>query len=377
MQSATEDPWTGVDLSFIHPAHGLSFSQEDLFPPVLSQAEKLLASLECRDSDTDDQDASMIYGNEDEDSSGSDISLKTPLSFRHHSPTIAALAGSDFPFPATKSKSLHLAVKPPIEALKIPLQRVSSCGFSPRPLTDQESLTPVDVLLEEQLASTCSSASATPKASSSNLYSDFQESSAAMEAVASSSSSMMRSFSAPVHTQSEFDTLKKRWNTESAIARASNLIKGKQRAAAAGRMASTVLTVDQRIFTDHDSSSMLPARRSHDDLSTSSMGYDDEDDTSITGVGVSNPYSDRQRYLSPSKRHNPFKRAKTKQEVYTPFRSVASASSLPTIHEPDYARERSRSPPKATKPFQRPSLNRFFTMPGFSSATTSPNDSDG
>ena len=105
--------------------------------------------------------------------------------------------------------------------------------------------------LEDQLNSASPSASVTPKARSVETFTSLV-SYDMEERVASTSSSMMRSYSVPAHTQEVFDDLRKRWDAEAATARSAANVKGK------GRLVATI----KRAFSD----TLVPLRRSHEDL---------------------------------------------------------------------------------------------------------------
>ncbi|KAL7009514.1 hypothetical protein EMMF5_001145 [Cystobasidiomycetes sp. EMM_F5] len=161
-----------------------------------------------------------------------------------------------------------------------------------------------------------------------------------------------------LRTLMEFQGLQQRWNAEATAARIS--AKGKERDHR-DSLKSTY-PISQAVFGD----GVVPARRSHDDLTLASEQAYDADGN---GESISDNYSSREKYLSPNKKHNRFKRSRFADEghnhpIRPAFRQVSSATNLPTIHEPvSPTHNQCESPTKVSK---RPGFNRHFTMPTFS-----------
>jgi hypothetical protein len=209
---------------------------------------------------------------------------------------------------------------------------------------------------------------------------------------ASASSSMIRSYSAPTHTQAEYDLLKTKWNEESAAARASAASSSSSYSIthsasssqlsptrpSFGRRASSAATSSSAL--SYSSSMGLRRTRDHDEASASSP------DLSSYVSQANEPYSSRTHLLSPVKRTHPFKRSRlayvseeipayvykdgaSREQVFGPPSSPTNTGGQAATT----ATSSSMTPPKSPN---RPSLNRFFTSPEFFVGSAHPgNDS--
>lgn len=388
------------------------------------------------------EDEYRMSGEEGAESSASDSSLETPMSsFSSSSSCLDTLSftgglpsSNGFPFPLSRSFSASKAAKGkgrarslsnkstelaltlafsnmPMHSPSIQLERNSSCFFSPPDplsLVREPSAVPLDSSLEERIYSNSSSSVDLPSAASSSAaaavaaYATAADAatedpartptnegfgSYAMQAVGSSSSGMMRSYSCPAHTQAEYDALRKKWNAESACTRRASQSAAAPPRPSLGRRASSSATLSSYSAGGGNNTgikSYLSTRRTRDeaDLHTADpyhRSYDAE-------PSVTCDFSQRENLLSPAHKHNPFKRSKLSliseenpsclsppssraaAAAATVFDTTLSsstsssssstattASTTPTKHAP-------ASPPKSPT---RPGLNRFFTMPEF------------
>lgn len=353
--------WANFDMSLIHPSHGFSF---DTHPPQLSAAEKLLAAMEAEEDSVEE----MVM-EDTEEAEDSDSSFDTPFSSFHASSLSLHEDGQRSISTNGKGKG---AISPPIS---LQLERISSCYFEP-PALGETILAPLDSGLAAQLRA--HSPAVTPAASYVDLHTDLftpQQASAPMASFPSASSMMMRSYSAPIHTQAQHDDLRKRWNAESA----------QSRAAAPRR--STARTGSRRARAADDMSMWA---------STSSQPQ------GSTSYGSNGTESAREKLLSPRKGSSPFKRSRlshvseesssitstftstvttsavTTGTVFGSFSPSASTSSVQTLSSVPLSPTASSgmmsamtlsNPPKSPT---RPHLNRFYTSPEFAVRGSSP-----
>lgn len=343
------------------------------------------------------------------------------------------------------------------------LERISSCYFEPpsrEELSAHEALAPLDSALESQIASASSSSSSLPSlaavsplttsiglpdglpsgsAAPSPLPEDEDEVtellpavSANMEALPSSSSMMIRSYSAPAHTQAQYNALKEKWNAESSAAttarvnapyaarpRLAHASSSMLSSTSSASSSSTCITASASASRLAPTSPTRPhfSRRATSSFalsspSLSSDGKQDYSDATLSAaaLGPSTPYSSRIHLLSPSKPYSPYKRSRLSYVT----EEIPAASSPPrtpsvngngkssagggsggedpfgTAHTPQTSpyettvrsksslsgggvgSNRSGSPAYSA----RPGLNRFFTAPEFFVGGTSGADDE-
>lgn len=344
---------------YIHPSHGIAAdgSFGDHAIEETSAAEKLLAALAASmDNTVDDDDATVcdLVMDDSEGGDFSDYSLDTPSSSFSNLQSIKDEANFSF-FPDVE------AAKPVTAAL----QRISSCSFTPDATLLEASLAPVSETLQAQLSAASEERSTTP------TFGGFS-----MIAQASTSSGMLRSFSAPVQSIAEYKATMVRWNMEAAEASTSavpdnELPDSPRRQYAAARPSMQRRATAGNIYSSRKGK--LPIRRS------SAFGEDrpiqsylDVEEDSEEGPTVQDTFSSREHLLSPTKKHSPFKRSRLSYSsvhaatVYedpreSEFNPTSSNSGRPTTpHTGDQA-----CPPSPPKSPTRPALNRHFTSPEF------------
>ena len=392
MKDMSPSGWSNFDFSLIHPSHGLLF---DTPPPTLSMAEKLLASIDMDDSapeECDPQgDSSMEYQSDHLDKMGHSApssSSSSPSSASSTSETSAGILtpsssfslsyrdpSNYFPLPQQHSHSQDPS-KPIVHSPPVQLERISSCYFSPPDVESLQAVAPLDITLQNQLSS-FPLPSNTPLASPpifAQSSPHFVSSTAFAESpIASSSSSLMvRSWSAPIHTQAEYDALKSCWNAQSTSPPSPT----KKRPV----MNRPVTCPSRPSFsrsTSHSATSgtiQLPLRRTR----PPNASDDSLRSTLSTYATPSMPYSSRNHFLSPSGGNNPFKRSRLsnvpEERSCSPSCFATSAASVCSCTSPcshssfpseqqegmDKALISSLTPPKSPT---RPGLNRFYTSP--------------
>lgn len=347
---------------YIHPSHGIAHDGSFAGQAVdeTSAAEKLLAALaNSMDSTVDEDDDATVCDLVMDDSEGgdfSDYSLDTPSSSFTNLQNIKDDAGFSF-FPQVEEPSPATAA----------LQRISSCSFTPDEALLESTLAPLSESLRAQL----SAASVTEEdCATTPTFNGFS-----MIPMASTSSGMMRSFSAPAHSIAEYKAITARWNTEAAEASTSQLPNDELPDSPSRQYAAAARPGMQRRATSGNIYSVrkgkLPLRRSSafgEDRPADSYLDADEDDVPT----VQDTFSSRAHLLSPTKKHSPFKRS----------RLSYSAAHAPTVYEDPRESEYSPSPSALSRPTtprtgdqaapqsppkspSRPALNRHFTSPEF------------
>ena len=409
------------DYGSIHPSHGVahdgSFVPSSATGDDQSAAEKLLAALASQESDDDYEDDSMnlTYSSTTSEGESSDSSLDTP--FSSFASPLDAKASSYFfhktahsPFPLHDGQPAyspcHSPHSPAVPTVAIH-DSMSSCYFSAHVASALAAhpIVPLDSALHDQLSQSLvrtSSASAsangddTASLSSASSASTITPASHELESNASTSSGMMRSFSAPAHTAFELAELHARWNAEASTSAAaaatfgSGMAGGMARGGSQQAMAGPMRPGMQRRAT----SGSIGSRSRRDkgkgraeapyQLAGASAGSDgDSGDEQIPIVDTT--FSSRSHLLSPVKKSSPFKRS----------RVAGAYSQWPAIYEdpreeeliaqspPSLSRASTYSPsqpmfpaspvssaapspgraPGLPKSPTRPTLNRFFTSP--------------
>ena len=351
---------------YIHPSHGIGnngtftgFAQEES-----SAAEKLLAALAAtQDAIVDEDDDATVCDLVMDDSEGGDLSdfssLDTPSSSFTNlqqikdDPTFSFFPNVEASAPSTTG-----------------LQRISSCSFVPDTGLLNSSLAPIDEALQAQILATQEDRASTPTSGGFSMI-----------PLASTSSGMMRSFSAPAHSIAEYKAIMERWNEESAEASTSALPDSElpdspRRHYMVGRP-----NMQRRAtsggWTNTSRKGKMPLRRASATTEDRSVDvYLDADDEDGTPA-VQDTFSSRSHLLSPTKKHSPFKRSRLSYAptqhatVYEDPRESEFASIRPTTpRSGDQAL--APSPPKSPS---RPALNRHFTSPEFWSGGDVQNDS--
>lgn len=414
------------DYGSIHPSHGVahdgSFVPSSAAGDDQSAAEKLLAALASQESHSDFEDDSMnlTYSSTTSEGESSDSSLDTPFSSfaSSHSP-LDAKASSYFFHKAAQSTfphhDGHSAYSPyhsphsPAVPTVATHDSMSSCYFSAHVASALAAhpIVPLDSALHDQLSQslvrTSSSSSATSangddtaSISSASSTSTVTPASHELQSNASTSSGMMRSFSAPAHTAFELAELRARWNAEASTSAAAAATSGTGVAGGMARSGSQqAMAGPMRPGMQRRNTSGSMASRSRRDkgkgradapyqLAGASTGSDgDSGDEQIPIVDTT--FSSRTHLLSPVKKSSPFKRS----------RVAAAYTQWPAIYEDPREEELyAQSPPSLSRAFTyspsqpmypaspvssaapspgrapglpksptRPTLNRFFTSP--------------
>ena len=339
---------------YIHPSHGLdvagTFKGSNSLEET-SAAEKLLAALarQSTEYEDDDDDATVCDLVMDGSEAGdlSDFSsLDTPSSSFSDLQQIKDDSTFSF-FPqveASSSPAVHL-------------ERIKSASFTPDEALLQSTLAPLSEDLQAQLSAAREQRSGSP------TFGGFS-----MIPLASTSSGMMRSFSAPVQSLVDYKLIMNQWNEEAAAASTSaqgdnELPDSPRRHYSGGRPNM------QRRAT---SSSLYSARKGKMPAPSPAATFEDGH-SRYADAGEHDPpamqdtFSSRDHLLSPTKKHSPFKRSRLsysmvhRSTVYEDPREADYSASRPTT--PQTAEQTApQSPPKSPS---RPALNRHYTSPEF------------
>lgn len=334
---------------YIHPSHGLDVAGTFKGSRSLeetSAAEKLLAALARQNTEYEDEDDDVTVcdlvmdGSEAGDLSDFS-SLDTPSSSFSDLQQIKEDSTFSF-FPsvqASKSNAVHL-------------ERKCSSSFSPDEALLESTLAPLSESLQAQLSAAREERSATP------TFGGFS-----MIPMASTSSGMMRSFSAPAQSIVNYKVIMDQWNQENAQASTSELPDSPRRHYSAGRP-----NMQRRATSGNISlarKGKMPAPGSFattEDRGDSCLGTDEHE-----APVMQDTFSSRSHLLSPIKKHSPFKRSRLsyssfhRSTVYEDPRESDISATRPTTPQSGH-QNASHSPPKSPS---RPALNRHFTSPEF------------
>lgn len=344
--NSQEDDANVFDLASIHPSHGLSpvtgaFLSDENNEDGPSEAQKLMAAMgACGGNHNSEVYAETMADRQTFDEPQdwtSDDSFEAaegtlPKNIGQISRNESAT--SSFYFSSSLSSS----------TASMSLERTSSCYFDP-PSVEQhtkESLVPLDGALHRRLStSTTPSVPAFPLAQ--NSMPPAMALSFSLAPTQSTSSCMMRSYSAPAQTQAQFNLLKQKWNME-ALAAAELTEAGP----------STVRQTSPRPkIARRNTSAHIPSLRRQRD------NADDAFEQSY-GSQVHDTFGAHSHLLSPAHKRNPFKRSRLS---FTAIREADdSFPEEPGSPQSSITEQRAPSPPKSPV---RPSLNRFFTSPEF------------
>lgn len=357
-QGYSEQPWTmfsdsisGTDPSFfdlasIHPSHGLSpvtgsFVPDGQDEETSSAAQKIMAAMAaCGEPDGAEGytgTASGQYHEEPQD-------WTSESSFDAASTGNVSIGQSQLNRNESISSSFYFSSSLSSSTASMSLERVSSCYFDP-PSAEQhikDSLVPLDRALERRLSTPttpCIPASAPQNAAlPSSMALSFS-----LAPTQSTSSFMMRSYSAPAQTQAQFDTLKQRWNAE-ALAAAELTEAGPS---------SQVQTSPRPKIARRNTSAHIPSLRRQRES-------EEEHSSDSYGSHAHGTFTSHSHMLSPAHKHNPFKRSRLS---FTAIREADDTFSEDADSpRSSITEQRAPSPPKSPV---RPSLNRFFTSPEF------------
>jgi hypothetical protein len=331
------------DLASIHPSHGLSpisgaFMTDGSAGEGQSEAQKIMAAMLACGSEHESnnyvrQNSSNGTFDEPQDWT-SDSSFGTSL------PDEASQLG----YNDSATSSFHFGSSLSSSTASMSLERVSSCYFDP-PSVEQhtrESLVPLDGALHRRLSTSTTPSIPTAASSQGHMLSSAALS-FSLAPTQSTSSFMMRSYSAPAQTQAQFNVLKQKWNIEALAA---------AELTEAGPSSQGQTSPRPKITRRNTSASIPSLRRQRDSC--------DEDASYSYGSQVHDTFTSRAHLLSPAHKHNPFKRSRLSftaiREADDTFPEEAGSPQSSTTER------RAPSPPKSPV---RPSLNRFFTSPEF------------
>lgn len=345
-RNAPEGDADVFDLASIHPSHGLSpvtgaFLNDENNDSAPTEAQKLMAAMAaCGGShDVESHTEIMDIGRGLDESQDwiSDDSFGTTEASEPNRPGQLSRnesATSSFYFSSSLSSS----------TASMSLERTSSCYFEP-PSVEQhtkESLVPLDGALHRRL-STSTTPSVPALASAQNSMPPAMALSFSLAPTQSSSSCMMRSYSAPAQTQAQFNLLKQKWNMEALAA---------AELTEAGPSTMPQTSPRPKIARRNTSAHIPSLRRQRDN-------GDDSFDQSY-GSQVHDTFGPHTHLLSPAHKRNPFKRSRLS---FTAIREADdSFPEEPGSPHSSITEQRAPSPPKSPV---RPSLNRFFTSPEF------------
>lgn len=331
------------DLASIHPSHGLSpatgaFLDDDKDGQAPSEAQKLMAAMDACGTSHYSEGVTMDGQNADETQEWiSDDSFEVAgvsLANTRGQLSRNESANSSFYFSSSLSSS----------TASMSLERTSSCYFDPPSVEQQtrECLVPLDGALHRRL-STTTTPSVPASAATQEHMPPAMALSFSLAPTQSTSSGMMRSYSAPAQTQAQFNLLKQKWNME-ALAAAELTEAGPS---------SDRQTSPRPKITRRNTSAHIPSLRRQRD------NYDESCDQSY-GSQAHNTFGSRSHLLSPAYKQNPFKRSRLS------FSAIREADdSFPEeIGSPHSTTTEQRAPSPPKSPV-RPSLNRFFTSPEF------------
>lgn len=337
-----DDSLNSFDLASIHPSHGLSpitgaFVVDGSDKGGLSEAQKIMAAmLTCGDEQQPEKygrnTANMTF--DEPQDWNSDSSFGTSL------PDEASHLGSN----ESVTSSFYFGSSLSSSTASMSLERVSSCYFDP-PSVEQhtrESLVPLDGALHRRLSTSTTPSIPTVASSQGHMLSSAALS-FSLAPTQSTSSFMMRSYSAPAQTQAQFDVLKHKWNIEALAA---------AELTEAGPSSQGQTSPRPKLARRNTSASIPSLRRQRD-------SYDEEAAQSY-GSQVHDTFTSRTHLLSPAHKHNPFKRSRLS------FTAIREADdSFPEEAGSPHSSTTERRAPSPPKSPVRPSLNRFFTSPEF------------
>lgn len=343
--SASDGDFNSFDLATIHPSHGLSavtgaFIVDGEGQEQSSEASKVLAALAAYGEGSDGGEAhSLPYHME----AGGEVQDWNSDSSFDATGTSPPERQSQLHRNDSTSSSFYFSSSLSSSTTSMCLERRSSCYFDP-PSVEQharDSPVPLDHALIRRL-----STSTTPAVPAGPLDQSNLPSSAALSfslaPTQSTSSFMLRSYSAPAHTQMQFNALKEKWNAEALLA-AEHTEAGPSNIQASPRPK----------MARRNTSAHIPSLRRQRD-SVEDQPYDSY------GSNVHDTFSSHSHLLSPAHKRNPFKRSRLS---FTSIREVDDTYSEAASSPQSYTTEtRAPSPPKSPV---RPSLNRFFTTPEF------------
>lgn len=345
-EAISADDFNAIDLSSIHPSHGLSaidgafiVDEEDHEPS--SEASKLLAAMAACGGGVNDGESHDLHLKKPAYTDSQDWNSDSSFDVSDVSPTdgFGQLQRND-----SESSSFYFSSSLSSSTTSMSLERRSSCFFDP-PSVEQhvrDSPVPLDSALMRRL-STCTTPVIPAKDSNESSLPSSAALSFSLAPTQSTSSFMMRSYSAPAQTQIQFNALKERWNAE-ALRAAEHTEAGPSKIEAPS---------PRPKIARRNTSAHIPSLRRQRDTA-------EEAAHEPYGSDVHDTFSSHSHLLSPAHKRNPFKRSRLS---FTAIREVDDTYSEAASPPPSFPAEvRAPSPPKSPV---RPSLNRFFTTPEF------------